>query len=200
MTKKQPIKPLTRVQAQEDVDQLDAIRKDFIRMKLRSLDLLIGLTDKIKAEAYPREDLCDLGWLCRELESLLDELRKEFAARKDLAGRLIAFRMTQEVIEDPSKIAEHGMTVRGRFSSGSPDVSQSAAVPRRGSKEYADLCKHFGIQGEVSESGIVDFSFTRLAEYVSSRVASGEKLPSGILRTYPVYKTTFRTNRKKKDS
>lgn len=177
-----------------DVDSINELRRELLRFRLRMADKIIAVTERMKKEQYQRSDLCDLGWQFREMAKLADEIRKECNARQELAGKLIAFRMTEEAMNDPARlVGKDALRVRGRFATGTPDVSQNATVPRRDSPEYVKLCRSLGIPDNVIESGVVDFSFTRLSEMIATRVADGQRLPDGITKTYPVYRTTFRT-------
>lgn len=183
----------------EDVDRLNAVRLKLLKFQLDISDLFIGMIAEIKAERYPRPAQCDIGWAFREIAKIADEIRKEAKARQELVGQILALRMTEDVMNDMEALAQgDSLTVRGRFASGTPDVKQQAALPRSGSKEYSQLCNALGLADkEVIESGLVQFSFRKLGDYVSKFMAEGRQIPEGITKTYPLYSTIFRTKKGK---
>lgn len=184
-----------------DVDKLNEIRLKLMKFQLDASDLLIGMLDDIKGERYSRVDQCDIGWCFREIAKVADEIRKECKARQELVGKLLAFRMTEDCMNDMDAALSGGdaLTVRGRFASGTPEVKQHAALPRAGSEEYSLLCKALGLDNDkVIESGVVQFSFNKLADYVSGLMSEGKQIPPGITKTYPSYSTIFRTKKGKK--
>lgn len=182
-----------------DVDVVNEFRKRLLRFRLEMSEQLIDVTERIKAEVHRRPDLCDIGWACREAAKVADDIRKEFNARFELAGKLLAFRITQDAIQNPELLTEKdGLVARGRFASGTPDVSQAANPPKHGTKEYLALGRYLGIPDPVLESSVVRFSYPDLAEMISRSIEEGKPLPDGIRDTRPVYRTTFRTLTSKK--
>ncbi len=184
----------------EHVDELNAIRLKLLKFQLDSSALFHDILDLIKSESYTPVDGCDIGWCFREIENYADELRKEAKARKELIGRLLAFRVTQDAMNDPDLLSKEGaLTIRGRFCSGTPEVKQQGAQPKRGSEDYVKLCNFFGITDDaLIESGTVQFSFNKLGDLVSGLMVDGKQLPPGITKTYPLYSTIFRTKKGKK--
>ena len=180
--------------------QADAMRLEFLKLKLRAAEFLIEVQSGIKAEAFDRADQVDLGWCFREIEKMCDELRKEFKSRKELIGKVLALRIAEEAMNDMGSLSgEKSMTVHGEFASGIPDVSQSASLPRPDTADYVALCKYLGIIDEdLVGSGVVRFSYTSLSDLVTRLAAEGKPLPDGIAKTYSVYSTIFRTKKRER--
>ena len=152
--------------------------------------LLIDASEELKsAGALGRPEIADVGFLCREMENIYDELRKEVKARKELAGRIIAEESARRVTQDPS--AE--MNVRGTLCTAQPDVKLIPSIPRPGSPEYERLCQHFGVAEEFAGLGVIRYHFNTMVDYLAKLMAEGRPLPDGIVKTYSQFTTVFRT-------
>lgn len=151
--------------------------------------LLTDLSANVKSRStYSLEDLVDLGFLCREISRLVDDLRKECNARQELIGKVIALEVTQESVAgtrtDP--------TVRGTLATGTPDVKPIASVPRPGTPAYASMCAHFGLDGEAVENQMFEFRFKRIGDWLLRLAEEGRDPPKGFLQTYQKFSTVFR--------
>lgn len=156
-------------------------------LQLELLEHLFQVTDNVKKGELRLPDLTDIGYFSREVEDLLDEIRKEFKARKELIGRVIAYEVTKNSLNDDAP-----SSVRGVYAIGTPDVRPIPAIPRAGSPDYELLCNHFGLSKDLTEKGVVQFHFNRLVELVAELQASGKNLPPGITKTTPNFSTVFR--------
>ncbi len=146
------------------------------------------LSDEAKRDAFTIEEECDLGFLCREVQELFDEMRKEVKARQVLFSRRIALVRARQAMQGDID----DTTVRGELSVGSPSIVPMPKIPRKDTDEYLDLCKWIGIPPDMAKSGAVKFSWTRLQEECAKRIAAGAELPPGISETYSEPTTVFR--------
>ena len=155
-------------------------------------NLVYGFLSKnnalLKARTMSSEDLCDFGFLCRELEKTFDELRKEVKARKELCGQIIAYRLAQAALSDPTI----KMSVQGQFASGSPDMKMQAALPKKYTPEYYQLTDYFNVPRKVAETGVLKLDWKKCTEFLTEQMQDGKKIPEGFGRQYPVYTTTYR--------
>jgi hypothetical protein len=155
-------------------------------------NLVYGFLSKnnqlIKSKSLDSEKLCDFGFICRELENLFDELRKEVKARKDLCGNIIAYRLIQESVSNPSS----ELKIKGKLATGTPDVIMQAALPKKFSEDYYKLTDFFKVPRNVAESGILKLDWKSCVELLTELTSKGTKIPDGFGKKYPLYKTTFR--------
>ncbi len=175
-----------------DLDELDALREAVQDSFRSTMEKLIDILPKVKDMSYPLSDLADIGWECREIEKFSDELRKEAAARKELVGRLLAYRkITECMIEGGST------TVYGQIAYAMPDVKQQSIPPKHGTEEYEKLCTYFGITQEMADSKCIAFHYKHLEEYTTALAEEGKNPPAGILAVNPVYYARFQIKKEK---
>ena len=147
----------------------------------------------IKSKQLKSEELCDFGFICRELENILDELRKEVKARKELCGSIIAYRLVQAAITDPSI----SMKVKGQFATGIPDVKMQAGLPKKFTDEYYQITDHFKVPRAVAESGVLRLDWKQVTEFLTKQMNDGKPIPKGFGRQYPLYVTVYRKRKVK---
>lgn len=169
--------------------------KEFIEVK-EEVQLLYNLVygflsknnELLKSRKLSSEELCDFGFFSRELEKLFDELRKEAKARKELCGQIIAYRLTQASLSDPTM----KMQVQGEFATGTPDVKMEAALPKKFTEEYYQLTDHFSVPREVAASGILKLDWKRVTEFLTKQMNDGKPIPKGFGKQYPKFTTVYR--------
>lgn len=145
-------------------------------------------TPTIKSKILSNEELTDFGFLCRELEHLFDELRKECKARKELCGGIIAYRLIQESLTDPTIT----MKSKGTLAIGAPDVKMEVGLPKKFTDEYFQLTDFFEVPREVAETGILRLDWQMVTRYCTKLMQDGKSIPEGFGKKYPRYVTTFR--------
>ena len=171
------------------------IIKEFIEVR-GQVQLLYNLVygflaknnEQIKSKQLSSEELCDFGFICRELEKLFDELRKEVKARKELCGNIIAYRLTQASLTDPSL----KMQVKGQFATGTPDVKMQAALPKKQSVEYYQITDFLGVPRDVAEKGVLKLDWKSVIEFCTKLINDGKPIPKGFGKQYPLYVTVYR--------
>lgn len=160
-------------------------------------NLVYGFLSKnnelLKSRKLSNEELCDFGFFSRELEKLFDELRKEAKARKELCGQIIAYRLTQASLSDPTI----KMKVQGEYATGSPDVKMEMGLPKKFTDEYYQLTDHFGVSRKIAESGILRLDWKMCSEFLTKQMNDGKPIPKGFGRQYPKFTTTYRKRKLK---
>ncbi len=166
--------------------------KEIYRPLLDQLSDVSKEADKIRDKGISIEDAVDLGFLCREIEKLFDESRKEVKARHERIARRIATLLVNKLLEDPESVEDDDVLVRGLYASGTPDVGVAPSVPRKGTQGYMDLCEHFGIGPELAKQGLVVWHYPQLAEYCTKLASEGKPIPPGIDGNATKITTIFR--------
>jgi hypothetical protein len=149
---------------------------------------MMEITDPLKSKTVSNEDMCDIGYFCREISTMLNELRKEVQARQELCGSLIAFNRTKDLVTDPGL----SMKVSGKYASGTPDCKMQAALPKKFTPEYYDFCEALGVPGKVARQGVLRLDWNMVTEVCTDMLAQGKPVPPGLGKKYPKYVTTFR--------
>lgn len=109
-----------------------------------------SLSPQLKAQEFDNGQLCDIGYLCRDMEKKFDELRKEAKARQELSGSMLAFNITKASVEDPNI----DPTARGQYSTGTPDCRIQAKLPKKDTPEYFAIFEwlvHHKVCGIIAE-------------------------------------------------
>jgi len=148
-------------------------------------------TPSIKSKALSSEELTDFGFLCRELEHLFDELRKECKARKELCGGIIAYRLIQKSLTDPTVT----MKTKGMLATGTPNLKMEVCLPQKFTDDYFRLTDFFGISRDIAETGILRLDWKMVSQYCTKLMEDGKPIPEGFGEKYPRYYTTYRRAR-----
>lgn len=149
--------------------------------------------EQLKSKKLSNEELCDFGFICRELENIFDELRKEVKARKDLCGNIIAYKLIQMSVSDPTI----QMQVRGQLATGTPDVKMQAGIPEKFSEEYYQLTDYFNVPRKVAELGILKLDWKTVTEFLTRQMNEGKPIPKGFGKQYPLYQVVYRKRKEK---
>jgi|TARA_Y100000034_G_C6716689_1_gene316858 hypothetical protein len=170
-----------------DLQTLTEMLERLQEQHMKVLSHLITITEKAKKRtAYELPDTCDIGFTLREMETLLDEWRKDVTARKNLVGKLIAF----EVLSDP----DMGDTVQGELARGKIFMKKKLRPPKKGSVEYEKAMEHFGVPPSVTTRGLVKLDWEKTSDALTEEMEDGTKA-LGFLDTFDLYGTSW-TRRK----
>lgn len=182
----------------EDIAQLNKDRISLLEFYQEVYPRLTDMIEKVRAGGtYIDSELADLGWICREIEDMADDLRKEAKFKKELMGKIIALKQTKKAMADPSQ-AEN-ISIRGELALATPRISAKAKIPARDTKEYLELCEHLGIPTEVAVRNYVRLSFTNISDYLTDLMEKGKPIPPG-LKDMPNYYCMYRSNENKRDN
>jgi hypothetical protein len=137
------------------------------------------------------EELVDVIHLLKVLAEQADTIRKEAERLKGTTERVVCMRW----VTNPNATE----IIRGKVASGSPYVSQRAAIPHPTNEPeaYQAMMKAFKVPDDVVQTGLLDLHWKRFQEYVTRLTAEGKPLPAGVdpNRTTPVFKVATRALR-----
>jgi len=139
---------------------------------------LITMTELIASPKTAMGDLVDTGFLCREMETLLDDWRKECKARKELVTKILAIRSP----------AFGDSTIQGKLASVSLDATLEVEIPKEGTPEYDEILKYFHVDPEIPFKP----HWKKVQELVLQRYQDGVPLPPGFGKQYTKTTGVFR--------
>lgn len=168
-------------------DHLEHIREVFMVVTGDMQTMIRAVKKHLTDPTYDLPTLVDLGFLCREVSQIADELRKEANAKRDLIGKVIASAVTRESLEG----TRSDPTVRGKLATGTPDVREIASVPKPGTPAFRELAEFLGLPEEQVNGKLISFRFNGLSDWLTEMASKGKSVPKGINR-YTEFKTVFR--------
>ena len=184
-------------------------------------EFFIKTNEIIKSGNLSSEELCDFGFLCREIENILDELRKEVKARKEVCGQILSYRLTKESLNDSTK----ELKVSGEFATGTPEMKMEVALPEKNSEEYKKVLEWFirlllhkfeitlsstnfkmrslyldkvlediikELTDEFIKEAIFKLDWKQVTELCTKLIQEGKSIPEGFGKQYPKYFITYR--------
>ena len=172
------------------IQVLSAFHKAFSDLRDQFIAFTLGLSKSLKEKKFNKPELVDIGYLSREIEILLDDLRKDAKARKEFAGAILAESVIQEALSSGGET-----TVHGTMAYASCDCELIPGLPKRDSDDYFDLCRHFGVPEEVIKSKVLKIDFEEITKKVQDAAGGLCKKIPGINKTWPKYSSTFTKKR-----
>lgn len=141
---------------------------------------IVKLIEGMQSTSLP--DMVDATFLLRECAVFCEDLRKEFNRMQELIERTACYMHTQDSIKDPSTPER----VRGEFATGTPNVTETASLPKAGSEEDLALRAALGLQ----DSPLTRIHWPTMNEHLSMLSSEGKPLPPGIdpSKTHTQYK------------
>ena len=150
--------------------------------------IVISVSVEAKAGRLSKKELCDIGFLCRELVSQFKEIRKDVGAVKVLVDKIICIKNMQETLMDPTK----SDVIQGELCSGIPHYRKSVTLPKKDSQEYIDMLKHFGITDTGIDIGVAKVSWKQVCNYVTELAELGKPIPKFIPKIHDDYTVIYR--------
>jgi|TARA_R100000501_G_C2614974_1_gene108738 hypothetical protein len=154
------------------------------------IDMHVDFDKFVVERLCEEEELVDLGIIGRDLESLLDELRKEVKARKELVSKVLAVAITKDALNNPHS----DVRATGTLGTATPDVKVQPILPKRSDAKYADLLKHFGVNEEAINRGLLSVHWVKFGDYLTELTREGKNAPLEI-ESKAVPTVTFRKKR-----
>ncbi len=181
------------------IKRAQKLYEKFVDIHTDVYNYLSETNDEVKGIKLSLGDLVDMGYLCREIEKFMEELRKEIKFRKELCGKVISLAIAKQNLNDPGKVVER---IEGELATGTPDVKLQAKLPNRGTEEFHKLLEFLDIPKEMAESKCFKLSWNGMTDLVTQLAEEGKPLPPGVEKSWPIYTTTFRRRKKRnrKDS
>ena len=142
--------------------------------------------------ALPPEELTDIGFLFREIGVTLDAARKEYTKQREIIEKQLCLSCVKAAIAAGFDDAYMEKTYKGTLATCKPSIQMRPKVPKRGSPEYADLCRWAGLPEDEISRGYVTFHFPTLTKLLTENAEKGLPNPPGINDVMPKYCVTFR--------
>lgn len=162
--------------------------KDYLNEVHHRLYIQISeISDCVKKRQLANDELVDVGFLFREIESIFDELRKEAKARKELSAKVLALSVIQESVNDP----EADSVIHGEYARASLSLKTRVRLPKKLSPEYYEVCEFLGVPSEVIDKGLVKLDWNGASEFATQMAEEGKRLPKGLDDTYQEYSCTY---------
>lgn len=184
------IEELSQLGPDEKVRLLRYILKEVeaARSLLVAATVDIGEQLKKNRRAFPHPEMADMGFFARELERLLDDMRKDAKSQKELLGKLLCIDVMQESLEDQGNSDD---VIHGKYARAECDMKMEAVLPKKGTPEYRKLLEHFGVSDEAIDHGLFSIHWNWMKEYLTELAQQGKKTPPGVLDTNPSYYAKF---------
>ena len=142
--------------------------------------------------ALPPEELTDIGFLFREIGTTLDAARKEYKKQGETIELLLCKNSVDAALQAGFEDSIARLTYKRVLASCKPDIQVQPKIPKRGSPEYAELCRWAGVPEEEISKGYVTFHFPTLTKMLTENAEKGLPNPPGINDVIPKYCVTFR--------
>lgn len=172
----------------DEITNLQQKLEDLSKMYSDIRSSVLSVSAKAKAGKFTKEEMCDIGFLCRESVSRSEEIRKDIGAVKALVDRLVCVKSLADFLANPMK----SQTVHGQLCSGTPVFKKNCALPKKDSKEYIEMMEYFGITQEGIEKGVAKISWQKICNHVTELVELGKSIPEFIPKVYDDYTVTHR--------
>jgi len=136
------------------------------------------------------EELADVAYMFREVSNFLNDSRRSADGVKELVERVACMCWVQSGNYD---------RISTDFCTALPDVKMAVRLPSktREPEAYRAMLEYFNIDEGLCQNDAIRFHWPGMVEYVSQRLAAGEKLPETlqIREQYPVYKLKLQKRR-----
>lgn len=176
----------------EELVTVGQISRHYINILLNDIKLehsnrlsyLRKLASKIKNEEFSIEESIDIGFLLRECEKYLDEMRKDFKAHKEAISKQICYRLSLKDKESSS----------GKLASGSLKAKYSSNLPHpvKDPEKFIKLCKFFGINTDGVPLGSIRFHWPTIKNHITQCMEEGRELPDGLSDVSVELEMTYR--------
>lgn len=163
---------------------LDEARVQYSRIR----SLVLSISAETKSGNFKKEELCDIGFLSRELVTQCEEIRKDIGAMKSLVDRVACIKIMQETLTDPTK----AQIIQGKYASGKPLYRKLVALPKKDTEEFLDMMDHFGVTDDGLDKGVAKVSWKGVCKYVTELTELGKQIPKFLPKVYDEYTITHR--------
>lgn len=141
------------------------------------------------------EDLCDTGFLMREIGRILKDLKDGLESKQGIVSRVLASRAATAALQNEM------LDLRGKLCSATPEVKTKPIFPKEGTDDYSKLMRWIGVSNELIDSPLLRPSFKGLEAELTKRMALGEPAPPGVISSFTEVTVVYRkrTGKKRKD-
>lgn len=123
------------------------------------------------------QDQADLAYVVREIEKLLDDIRKEVGKLERQSHMLSAVLW----LKDPTQLNEN-LWIETDYCKAKPKIEKSPVLPKFKSEpeEYAKMMRFFGVKEEHIPLDILRVHWKNMKEFINGRLVEGYSTPPGI--------------------
>jgi hypothetical protein len=155
----------------------------------RFYDYVSQLDDVLKAGTLDKQDLCDIGFLYRQIRDKMDDWRKDAQARMEFINKVLGEKVTQELTEKPGEASDK---LAGTLATGTVSVVYRGQPPAVGTPEFEKFAEWAGIKDTTQfTAGIMKVSWTELEKLLTECMEAGLPLPPNV-KAWPVYNVSYR--------
>lgn len=171
-----------------EIHELNIILQEASQFYSKVRELVLRISAKTKAGEFNKEELCDLGFLCREAVIQFEEIRKDIGATKVLVDRIMCIKAMSTMLTTQS--GED--LVHGTLASGKPNYRKSITLPKKDTPEFEKMMEHFGVSLAGVDMGVVKVSWKKVCDYVTELAELGKPLPDFIPKIHDDYTVIHR--------
>ena len=175
-------------------ERMVALHKHSQTLQLKIHTLLNETVNQVGALSI--EDLCDVGFLMREVSRMMKDLVKGIDGKQGIVSRVLASRATTAALQGEM------LELRGELCSATPEVKTKPIFPTEGTPDYEKLMRWIGLdKQELIDSPMLRPSFRGVEEELTKRMALGEPAPPGVTSSFTEVTVVYRkrTSKKRKD-
>lgn len=130
----------------------------------------------------------DVCFFYREVEDLLDEMRKECLARREK----VSLALGAEIVQAAIAAGSTDTTCVGNFATAKVDIKTLPVMPKRNTPEYQALLRAMGVADEIVDAGVLEPHFVRLGDYLTTKAGAGLTPFKDVLQVREQVNVTFR--------
>ena len=170
-------------------EELEILLKDEVPVIYsRVRTLVLEVSKSSRAGEYSKEELCDIGFLCREIISKFEETRKDLVAAKSLVDRIMCIKTMSSMLTSQSG----DDMVHGKLSSGKPNFKKSVTLPKKDTIEYEKMMEYFGVSSDGVELGVAKISWKQVCNHITELAELGKPIPDFIPKIHDDYTVIHR--------
>lgn len=171
-----------------EIKELGAILFEASQFYTKVRELVLRVSSKTKAGDFSKEELCDLGFLCREVVTQCEEIRKDIGATKVLVDKIMCIKSMSDML-----MSQSGEDlVQGTLASGKPHYRKSVTLPKKDTLEFQKMLKYFGVTAVGEEMGVAKISWREVCKHVTELAELGKPLPDFIPKIHDDYTVIHR--------
>ena len=143
--------------------------KHFNNEHTNMLEVLRSLANELKNENLSLTEMIDVGCLLRIIELIVDEIRKDVKAHKEMIGKVTCYQLS---LQDKT-------SHKGTLATGTIKVEHYSSIPNpdRDPEGFKNVCKWFGIDVGNSPNGSVRLHWPTIKNHITKCIEEGEELP-----------------------
>lgn len=132
---------------------------------------ILELEELVKACADQGE-LADFALVLHEMEQQYDDLRKQARKVREAAEKLCCLLWL--------KNSDDGGPVRTEHVTATPRILQAVNIPKKETKEYAELMESLNVPPEVWQNDLVRVHWPGFVEHFTKLLEDGKQMPKGV--------------------